>query len=95
MRANHTGVFNTGMALSLANQLCSCSLHPISELSDLLLVVIRRKCACRSKRNRHRRSPPCLHDARNCRSEKRDTVSEREFRSIILVLFDAIAYIFI
>jgi hypothetical protein len=68
-----------------------CTLHTIPKLPDLLLIIVRCKRTRRTERNWHRRPSSRLYDSGNGRSEKRDTVSEREFSAIVLVFFDTVA----
>lgn len=67
------------------------TLHAIPELPNFLLIVVGRECTSRTKCDGHRRSATRLHDARNCRTEKRDTVSQCKFSAIVLVLLNTIA----
>lgn len=66
-------------------------LYTIPKLPDFLLVIVRRKRTCCTKRDRHRRPSSRFHDSGNGGAEERDAVSKREFRSVVLILLDAVA----
>jgi hypothetical protein len=57
------------------------------------LIVIRRERAHRTKRNRHGRPSTRFDDPGHCGSKEDDAVAERKFRTVVLVLLDAVTWL--